>query len=334
MNKVFIIAEAGVNHNGDINIAKRLIDNAKEVGADAVKFQTWITELIVTPNAELAEYQSNNIEKGLTQYEMLKNLELSFDDFKELKQYCDEVGIMFLSTADEEESAAFLNGIQSIFKIGSGELTNIPFLQYIASLKKDVILSTGMGTLGEIEMALNTLLGHGLKREQICILHATTEYPAPYEELNLRAINTIKEAFNVKVGYSDHSLGIEAAIASVTLGAEVIEKHFTLDKNMDGPDHLASIEPDEFKQLVKAIRNIEIALGHGRKEPSKTEIKNKKIVQKSIIALKDIEEGEVFSNNNIGFKRPSGGLSPAFWKQLIGKKSPQSFKKDEFIKII
>lgn len=331
MTKVLIIAEAGVNHNGNFDLAIKLIDAAKTAGADAIKFQTWKTELLVTSEAELADYQATDNNKHSSQFEMLKELELSYEEFSKLKTYCDEIGILFLSTPDEFTSAKFLNELQNTFKIGSGELTNIPFLIYIANFKKNVLLSTGMSSLGEVEEAVNALIEGGLLRSQITLLHATTEYPAPHSELNLSAMLTLKQAFQTKVGYSDHSIGIEASIAAVALGATVIEKHFTLDKNMSGPDHQASIEPNELESMVKSIRNIEVALGHGRKEPSVSEIKNKNITRKSIVAAQSIEQGEIFSIENLTLKRPANGLAPDFWNELIGKKANKPYKKDENI---
>lgn len=330
---VFIIAEAGVNHNGDIKLAKELIDAAKEAGADAVKFQTWKTELLVTKDAIQAEYQTKNTGKKESQFEMLKRLELSYDDFRELKNYCDKKGIMFLSTPDEFESADFLKNLQPIFKIGSGELTNIPFLRHIGKMKKKVILSTGMGTLGEIEKALLTLIDAGTKKEDITLLHATTMYPTPMEEVNLKAMLTIKNAFNVKVGYSDHTMGIEVPIAAVALGASVIEKHFTLDRNLPGPDHKASLEPDELKEMIKSIRNIEIALGNGEKLPQKSEIKNLRVVRKSIVAKKKIKKGEIFSEENLTVKRVGDGISATLWDEIIGLKSCYDFDIDEPIRL-
>lgn len=316
-NHTFIIAEAGVNHNGDIVLAKQLIDTAVIAGVDAVKFQTWKTELLVTEQAEMAEYQKNNTQKVESQFQMLKRLELSYDSFKELKQYCDQKGILFLSTPDEETSASFLNDLQPIFKIGSGELTNIPFLRHIASFKKPIILSTGMGTLAEIELALITLTNAGVARNDITVLHVTTQYPTPMEEVNLKAMLSIQNAFpGIKVGYSDHTLGIEVPVAAVALGAAIIEKHFTLDKNMPGPDHLASLNPAELNDMVKAIRNIEKALGHGRKEPTLSELENRKIVRKSLVAKTAIKTGDILNEHNMAIRRPGNGLPPSRWTEL------------------
>lgn len=330
-NRVLIIAEAGVNHNGDVKLAKKLIDVAVEAGVDIVKFQTWKTDLLVSKNSKMAEYQKENTGVVESQYEMLKKLELSYHDFKELKKYCDTKGIMFLSTPDEEESANFLNNLQDTFKIGSGELTNIPFLKHIASFGKNVILSTGMGSMHEIRIAFNALINSGLSKDLITLLHVTTEYPTPMENVNLKAMNTIKKEFGVKVGYSDHTMGIEVPIAAVALGAEVIEKHFTLDRNMFGPDHKASLNPKELSDMVAAIRNIEKALGDGVKKPSDKEILNKDIVRKCIVAIKDISIGERFTSSNIGLRRISGGKSPLEWDNLIGRKSAVNYKIGDII---
>lgn len=331
MERVFIIAEAGVNHNGDIELAKQLIDVAVDTGVDAVKFQTWKTELLVSKEAEMAEYQIENTGVVESQFDMLKKLELSYDDFKELKQYCDAKHILFLSTPDEEESADFLNTIQDIFKIGSAELTNIPFLKHIASFQKDVIISTGMGTMDEIEQALNCLINSGLKKEQITVLHVTTQYPTPMNEVNLRAMLTIRDKFRVKIGYSDHTLGIEVPIAAVALGAEIIEKHFTLDRDMKGPDHKASLVPKELKAMVNSIRNIELALGDGIKCPSPSELLNKDIVRKCIVATKDICVGEKLLEKNIGLRRISGGIPASEWDRIIDSLSTKEYKEGELI---
>lgn len=329
---VFIIAEAGVNHNGDIELAKKLIDAAVDAGVDAVKFQTWKTELLVTKDAKMAEYQVKNTKVSETQFEMLKRLELSYDDFIELKDYCLAKNITFMSTPDEEQSANFLNNLQNIFKIGSGELTNTPFLRHIANFGKPVILSTGMGYLSEIEHAIFTLLNAGLLAKQITILHATTDYPTSPKDVNLSAIMTIKNAFpGVTVGYSDHTLGIEIPIAAVALGAEVIEKHFTLDKKMDGPDHKASLEPMELSNMVKAIRNIEQALGNGWKVPTKTEELNRNIVRKSIIAKKVIPLGTPITEDMLEIKRPGNGISPTRWDEVIGSIAKKNYQVGELI---
>jgi len=328
---VFIIAEAGVNHNGDINLAKKLIDVASESKVDAVKFQTWKTECLVTKEAEQAQYQTENTNIKESQFDMLKRLELTYDEFRELKKYCDKKEIMFLSTADEVKSADFLNELQNIFKIGSGELTNLPYLRHIGSFKKEVILSTGMGTLNEIGEALGILIKAGTKKENITILHANTQYPTPMNDVNLRAMRTIKDTFDVKIGYSDHTLGIEVDIAAVALGAKVIEKHFTLDNSMCGPDHKASLEPPALVKMVNAIRNIELALGSYIKEPSKSEKPNIKIVRKSIVAKTNIKKGEIFTEYNLTIKRPATGKSPMIWDDLIGKIATKDYKIDEIL---
>jgi N,N'-diacetyllegionaminate synthase len=329
---VFIIAEAGVNHNGDINLAKKLIDVASEAGVDAVKFQTWKTELLVTKEAVQAEYQTENTGIKESQFDMLKRLELSYDEFRELKKYCDDKNIMFLSTPDEFESANFLYDLQDIFKIGSGELNNLPYLRHIGSMNKKVILSTGMANLGEIEDALNVLTSSGTKRNNITVLHANTEYPTPMEDVNLKAMVSIGSAFEVDYGYSDHTLGIEVPISAVSLGASVIEKHFTLDKTMEGPDHKASLEPNELKSMVKAIRNIEKALGSGVKKPSKSESKNIDIARKYIIASRDIKKGEIFSEENLTVKRVGKkGTSPMRWNEIIGTNAQKNYSEDDLI---
>lgn len=328
---VFIIAEAGVNHNGDINLAKKLIDVAVEAGVDAVKFQTWKTELLVTKDAIQAEYQTQNTGIEESQYDMLKRLELSYDDFRELKKYCDNKKIMFLSTPDEQTSANFLLELQEIFKIGSGELTNLPYLRHIGKFGKKVILSTGMADIGEIEDALDTLINAGTKKENITVLHANTMYPTPMEDVNLKAMVTIGNSFDIAFGYSDHTMGIEVDIAAVAMGASCIEKHFTLDNNMEGPDHKASLEPDELIAMVKAIRNIELALGSCIKKPSKSEIPNIQIGRKSIVAKTAIKKGETFTEDNLAVKRPGTGISPMRWDEVIGIKSSKKYLEDELI---
>lgn len=330
---VFIIAEAGVNHNGDISIAKKLIDAAASSGVDAVKFQTWKTELITTTKAKQAEYQVENTGVQESQFEMLKKLELSYDDFRELKEYADHKNILFLSTPDEISSANFLLELQDIFKIGSGELTNIPFLKHIGSFNKRIILSTGMGTLGEIETALSVLINSGTPISKITLLHATTQYPTPFSEVNLNAMLTLKKAFNVAIGYSDHTMGIEIPIAATALGAEVIEKHFTLSRQMEGPDHKASLEPDELKNMVSSIRNIEISLGDGIKTPQKSEISNIEVVRKSIVALTPISKGAIFTEENVTTKRTGAGISSSLWNEIIGLTASKSFEIDEDISL-
>ncbi|MDN3614815.1 N-acetylneuraminate synthase [Vibrio gallaecicus] len=332
MDKTFIIAEAGVNHNGDIRLAKKLIDEAADAGVDSVKFQTWKTELLVTPDAQMAEYQVDNTQKEESQFDMLKRLELSYDDFTELKQYCDDKGILFLSTPDEEESATFLNDVQDTFKIGSGELTNTPFLRHIARFGKPVILSTGMGYLSEVEHALLVLQDEGLSLADITVLHATTDYPTAPEDVNLQAMQTIGRAFpGVTIGYSDHTLGIEIPVAAVAIGAKVIEKHFTLDKTMEGPDHKASLEPEELAAMVSAIRNVETALGSGWKVPTVVEKANRKVVRKSIVAAQTIEEGTILTKSMLEIKRPGDGISPTRWDEVVGSKAKKRYQAGELI---
>lgn len=331
MTKIYVIAEAGVNHNGDIHLAKRLIDAAVDAGVDAVKFQTWQTDLIVTKTAKQAEYQIENTGVQESQYDMLKRLELSYTDFRILKQYCDEKKITFMSTPDEIASATFLATLQDVFKIGSGELTNYPFLRHVGKLGKEIILSTGMADLGEIEDALETLNRAGTPKEKITVLHATTEYPCPVDEVNLMAMQTIRNAFGVRVGYSDHTVGIDIPIAAAALGATVIEKHFTLDKNMEGPDHIASLEPTELKAMTQAIRRIERALGSGTKKPTNSEFRNIPIARKSIVAARPIAIGEVFSEENLTTKRPGDGTSPMRWEEMMGRVARCDYKVDDLI---
>ncbi|AST56848.1 N-acetylneuraminate synthase [Thermoanaerobacterium thermosaccharolyticum] len=330
--RVFIIAEAGVNHNGDIENAKKLIYVAKKSGADAVKFQTFKSEKVISKFAQKAEYQKETTGESDTQLDMVKKLELPYKDFKELKKYCDEVEINFMSTPFDLDSIEFLNELNiDVFKIPSGEITNLPYLIKIAQTNKPIIMSTGMSTLDEIEAAINILRQNG--SGEITLLHCTTEYPAPYKDVNLRAMKTLRERFKVNVGYSDHTKGIEIPIAAVAMGAAVIEKHFTLDRNMEGPDHKASLEPDELKAMVQAIRNVESALGDGIKRPTESEIKNITIARKSIIAKRDIKKGEIFTEENITVKRPGNGISPMKWFEVLGKTAVRDFKEDELIEL-
>ncbi len=332
MKKVFIIAEAGVNHNGNTKTAKNLIDVAVDSGADAVKFQTFKAENLVSKNAQKADYQKQTTDAKESQFEMIKKLELDLDTHKELLDYCTCKGIMFLSTPFDHVSIDLLNELKlDIFKIPSGEITNLPYLRHIGSLKKELILSTGMAHLGEIESALDILVASGTPKEKITVLHANTEYPTPMEDVNLKAMQTIAEAFKIDVGYSDHTLGIEVDIAAVAMGAKVIEKHFTLDRTMDGPDHKASLEPDELKSMVLAIRNIEKALGNGIKRPSKSERKNILVARKSIVASRDIKEGEQLSKDNLAIKRPGNGISPMRWDGVLGQIAQKSYKADDLI---
>lgn len=333
MKKVFIIAEAGVNHNGDINLAKKLIDVALDAGVDAVKFQTFKALNLVSKNAQKAKYQKENMNDGDdSQFNMLKKLELNLDAHNELISYCKQKNIMFLSTPFDHDSIELLDslGLQ-IFKIPSGEITNLPYLRHIAKLNKKVILSTGMADIGEIEDALDVLVGAGTKKESITVLHANTMYPTPIEDVNLRAMVTIGNTFDVAFGYSDHTLGIEVPIAAVALGASVIEKHFTLDKTMQGPDHKASLEPDELKAMVKAIRNIEKALGSCIKKPSKSEMPNIQIARKSIVAIGEIKKGELLSEENIAIKRPATGINPMRWDEVVGSIALKDYAQDELI---
>ncbi len=331
MNSVFIIAEAGVNHNGRLDLALRLCDKAKEAGVDAIKFQTWKTEKIVTQSTGLAKYQAKNIsDNSSTQFEMLKKLELSYDTFVQIKEYCNKIGLTFLSTPDEEESLKFLVGMGMKFiKVGSGDVNNIPYLRKIGKTKLPVILSTGMSYLSDVERAFNTLKNAG--STEITLLHCTTNYPCPMEEVNLSAMITLKNAFKCNVGYSDHTLGIEVPIAAVAMGAKVIEKHFTLDKTMEGPDHKASIEPGELTEMVKAIRNIEKAMGNGIKKPNLSEQQIEKVVKKKIVALKRIKKGEIFSKKNITVKRSAYGLPAEFWDVIYGMKASKNFEDDQGI---
>lgn len=330
MSRTYIIAEAGVNHNGEINLAKKMIYEAKKAGADAVKFQTFVAKNLVSRYAPKADYQKKTTDISESQQDMLKNLELSFKEFRFLLEYAKELKIDFLSTAFDEESLAFLKSIDMPYwKIPSGEITNLPYLMEIQQTKKPIILSTGMSTMEEIEMALKVFKDY--ERNKIVLLHCNTEYPTPFCDVNLNAMNTLKKKFKVKVGYSDHTNGIEVPIAAVALGAVVIEKHFTLDKNMIGPDHKASLEPDELTSMVSAIRNIESSLGNGFKCPSSSEKKNISIARKSIVAKKEIKKGEIFTIENLTVKRPGDGISPMEWFHVIGEKAIKDFNVDEKI---
>lgn len=332
--KTYIIAEAGVNHNGQLDLALSLCDAAKEAGVDCVKFQTWKTENICTASAALAEYQKENVQSETeSQFEMLKRLELSYDHFEYIKEYCERIGIDFLSTPDEEESLDFLmNRLQlPIIKIGSGEVTNIPYLRKIASYGKPIILSTGMSNLAQVATAYDTLVEAGAP--SVSLLHCTTNYPCPVDEVNLKAMQTIKEAFKCQCGYSDHTMGIEVPIAAVAMGAEIIEKHFTLDRSMDGPDHKASLEPQELKAMVNAIRNIEAALGDGIKRPNKSEFECAKVVQKSILAKRNIKKGEILSEDNLAVKRNGKGISSVHWDLVVGCYAIKDYNIDEPIQL-
>jgi N,N'-diacetyllegionaminate synthase len=332
MKKVFIIAEAGVNHNGSLELAKKLIDVASDAGADAVKFQTFKAENLVSKNAQKADYQKQTTNSEESQFDMIQKLELDVKTHKILMDYCKEKNIMFLSTPFDHDSIELLNDLGlKMFKIPSGEITNLPYLRHVGKLNKKVILSTGMADIGEIEDAIDILINAGTKKENITILHANTEYPTPYEDVNLKAMVTIGNTFDVDFGYSDHTLGIEVDIAAVAMGACCIEKHFTLDKTMEGPDHKASLEPNELKAMIKAIRNIELALGNGIKKPSKSEAKNISIARKSIIAKDNIKKGEIFTVDNLTVKRPGNGINPMRWDEIIGMMAQKDYKKDELI---
>lgn len=327
---VYIIAEAGVNHNGSLEEAKKLCYAAKEAGADCVKFQTWITEKIITENVEQAEYQKKNNGNSKSQFQMLKELELSQEDFCEVKRYCEEIGIQFASTADEKESLDFLVKLGIPFiKVGSGDIGNISYLRYIGSKGLPVILSTGMSTLADIEISLTALREGGAN--DIKILHCTTNYPCPYDSVNLKAMYTIKCAFGLEVGYSDHTIGIEVPIAAVARGAKIIEKHFTLDRTLEGPDQKASTEPAEFKQMVIAIRHIESAIGNGIKVPTNAEKKISRVVLKRIVAAKPIPKGKIIDVADLTVKRNDSGLSADKWDFVIGKAAVKHYGVDEGI---
>ena len=332
MAKTLIIAEAGVNHNGSLELAKKLVDEAKKAGADIIKFQTGKAENIVSKFAQKAEYQKVNTGNEDSQFEMLNSIMLKNSDFVELKKYCDEIGIEFLSTPFDIQSIGFLEPMVRFWKIPSGEITNLPYLIEIAKTEKPVVMSTGMSEIFEIEQAVNVLKKYGTKK--IALLHCNTQYPTPYSDVNLLAMKSLKEYFNLPVGYSDHTDGTEVSVAAVALGAEIIEKHFTLDKNMQGPDHKASLEPTELSYMVNSIRNIEKSLGNGVKSVSASEFPNKNIARKSIVAMKAIRKGEIFTTDNITTKRPGNGISPMRWFDVIGTEAIRDFKEDELIEII
>ncbi len=318
MGRTYIIAEAGVNHNGNFELAKKMILEGKKAGVDAVKFQTFIASNLVSSYAKKADYQMKSTDNKESQQDMLKKLELSFQEFRLLKEYAVELNIDFLNTLN-----------MPFWKIPSGEITNLPYLLKIAKTKKPIILSTGMSTMEEIAEMLDVFCDYN--RNDITLLHCNTEYPTPFQDVNLYAMKTLKEKFHVNVGYSDHTKGIEVPIAAVALGATVIEKHFTLDRNMLGPDHKASLEPGELAEMVKAIRNIESALGNEEKKPSESEKKNILVARKSIVAKKDIKKGDILSEENITTKRPGNGISPMEWFKIIGMKAAKDFQKDELI---
>ncbi|MBR3534014.1 MAG: N-acetylneuraminate synthase [Clostridiales bacterium] len=328
---VYIIAEAGVNHNGSFELACQLVDAAKKAGVDCIKFQTFKSKNLVSHSAQKADYQKTTTGDG-SQVDMLKKLELSYDEFIALKEYCDKVGITFLSTPFDFESIEFLNSIDMPFwKIPSGEVTNMPYLIALAKTGKPAVMSTGMCEMDEIEAAIKVLRENGTT--DIKLLHCNTEYPTPFEDVNLKAMQTIRDAFDLEVGYSDHTKGIEVPVAAVALGATVIEKHFTLDRNMEGPDHKASLEPDELTAMVSSIRHIEQALGNGDKTPSPSEKKNIAIARKSIVAKRAIKAGEELTEENITVKRPGNGISPMRWFEVIGSKAVRDFEEDELIEL-
>ena len=331
MSRCIVIAEAGVNHNGSVDIAYKLIDAAVEAGADFVKFQTFRADKLATTMAPKAGYQKESTDCHESQYSMLKRLELSNEDFHNLARYCKSKAIGFLSTPFDEEALRFLTLLDMpFFKVSSGDLTNTPFLEEMAKLNTPIILSTGMANMAEVEGAVEVIERAGLPMQKLTILHCTTEYPAPPSEVNLRAMLTLKYAFpGAVIGYSDHTDGIEISIAAVALGAQVIEKHFTLDKLMEGPDHLASLTPAELADLVRGIRKIEVAMGDGRKLPSAAEIPNRLVARKSIVATMTIKKGEVFSLQNLAIRRPGNGLPPKYWDQILGKRASRDFLKDE-----
>lgn len=332
MKRTFIIAEAGVNHNGKVDLALQLVDKAVEAGADCVKFQTFITENEMVRDAEKAEYQKDSTGDTETEFEMVKKLELSFEEFRQIKAYCDQKNILFLSTPFDLDSIDFLESLDIFcWKIPSGEITNLPYLKRIAETKRDIIMSTGMCELDEIRQAVRILKENGAGK--ITLLHCNTEYPTPYEDVNLQAMDTLHKEFQLEIGYSDHTPGIEVPIAAVARGAAVIEKHFTLDRNMEGPDHKASLEPHELKKMIISIRNIEKALGDGEKKPSNSERKNISVARKSIVAKKAIRKGEQFTEENLAVKRPGTGINPMRWNEIVGLYAKKDYVEDEQISL-
>jgi len=329
---VFIIAEVGINHNGSIDLAKKLIDEASNAGADAVKFQTFKAKNLVIKNSEKANYQKNITNPKETQFNMLKKLELSKEMHLELIKYSKNKNIKFLSSAFDHDSIELLKDLGlKIFKIPSSEITNLPYLRHIGKLNKKIFLSTGMSNMDEVKNAVDILINSGTKKNNITVLHTNTEYPTPIKDVNLRAMVTIGNELNIKFGYSDHTLGIEVDIAAVAMGASCIEKHFTLDCNMEGPDHKASLEPNQLKEMVKVIRNIELAMGNGIKKPSKSELPNIHIARKSIVAKTKINKGETLTKKNLAVKRPAGGINPMKWDKVVGTKAKKDYNEDEFI---
>lgn len=334
MNHTIIIAEAGVNHNGSIEMARKMVEAAIECGVDYIKFQTFKAEKIANKFALQADYQKRNLHEDSSQVEMLRKLELADKDFVLLKAYCDSRDVRFMSTPFDLESIDFLSGLgMDYMKVPSGEITNLPYLRKIASKGIPVIMSTGMCGLGEIEDALDILYNGGMSTGDITLLHCNTEYPTPMADVNLRAMETLRSAFGTKVGYSDHTRGIEVPVAAVAMGASVIEKHFTLDKSLPGPDHVASLEPSELRAMVDAIRNIELAVGTSVKRVSSSERKNKAVARKSIVAAKDIKVGECLTEDNLTVKRPGSGISPMHWDSVMGKKAIRDFAADELIEL-
>ncbi|MGL5167220.1 MAG: N-acetylneuraminate synthase [Afipia sp.] len=334
MKSTFIIAEAGVNHNGDAARARALIDAAAQAGADAVKFQTFRPNLLVTRDVQKAQYQKAQTGSDQSQHDMLTTLSFGEDVFRELAQHCAARGIIFLSTPFDPSSADFLASIKvPLVKISSGDLTNLPLLRHIGAMKLPVILSTGMATLGEIEAAIDALVDAGATRQDISLLHCNTEYPTPWNDVNLRVMETMRRAFDLSVGYSDHTTGIEIACAAVALGASVVEKHFTLDRNLPGPDHKASLEPDELASLVRSVRHIELAMGSARKAPTASEFPNRAVARRSLVAARAIKAGETFGPDNIVPKRAGRGMSPMLWDQVIGRTAPRDFAEDEPIEL-
>lgn len=334
MNKALIIAEAGVNYNGNLDLAKEMVHVARECGADIIKFQTAKAELVISRYAPKADYQKETTGVTESQLDMCRKILLPYEDFVELAELCRQVGIRFLSTPFESESIDFLYKLgMRIWKIPSGEITNLPYLEKIGGYGQKIILSTGMSTLIEVENAIKVLMSKGTRKENITLLHCTTEYPAPYSEVNLKAMLTLREHFGMKVGYSDHTPGAIIPIAAISLGASVIEKHFTLDKNMEGPDHKASLNPEELKEMIISIRKVETALGDGEKIPQPCEIKNIAVARKSIIAKHEIKEGELFTEENLTTKRPGNGISPMKWYEVLGTKAIRDFHQDELIEV-
>ena len=334
MNKshIIIIAEAGVNHNGSIPMAKEMIDVAADAGADLVKFQTFTAEKLVIKTAKKADYQKNSSDQTESQFQMIKKLELNRNDHEILLEHCNKNNIQFLSTPFDRQSINLLDEINiPFFKIPSGEITNLPYLRHIGGIGKPVVISTGMATISEVKNAMSILLDAGIKQNDITVLHCNSEYPSPMKDVNLKAMQTLENELGVKVGYSDHTLGIEVSVAAVAMGAKVIEKHFTLDRNLYGPDHGASLEPSELKEMISAIRNIERALGDGVKKPSQSEIKNLLISRKSIVSKRPIKKGELFSKENLTVKRPGNGISPMKWDEILGSVSIRDYLKDELI---